>query len=314
VTEGEPEPSRAAPTLVERSLAGGAVAGASASAAGLPPLATLAATAAGMALPYAEIVAHRVFDEFKSDARARVDEMLAAADHELGGGGPEALADLASKSDQTRLLTAMAVDAAARTAWPARVVALGRVLAAGLIAEDEAKIDEQQLALSAMADMERPHVNLLDLLVNRVPEWTGPVSWAAEPYARPSAPLGWQVGQRRWTVLQIVSARPSLSPVVTSLLGTLQRHGLAVQNDNTAEAIENYSKFTAEDIERRTRRGGGGMPPIPAAPKKLTPSDRMRIAPETSWSPTELGERVLGYYRLAAAEFDAAPAEPCTGN
>jgi hypothetical protein len=30
--------------------------------------------------------------------------------------------------------------------------------------------------------------------------------------------------------------------------------------------------------------------------------DLMRIAAVPTWSPTELGERVLGYYRLAATE------------
>jgi hypothetical protein len=60
------------------------------------------------------------------------------------------------------------------------VRALGRVLADGLIADDK-KIDMVQLALTAMADLERPHVMVLDLLTN----YFGPVlihwsiSWAA---------------------------------------------------------------------------------------------------------------------------------------
>ena len=52
------------------------------------------------------------------------------------------------------------------TAWPHKVRALGRVLADGLIADDEAKIDVVQLALTAMTDLERPHLMVLDLLAN----------------------------------------------------------------------------------------------------------------------------------------------------
>lgn len=41
--------------------------------------------------------------------------MLASTDSEFGDVGPDKLADLTIKSEQTLLLTAMAVDAAART-------------------------------------------------------------------------------------------------------------------------------------------------------------------------------------------------------
>jgi len=57
----------------------------------------------------------------------------AAAAEGSGCRDPDALAELVSKSEQSRLLTAMAMEAATSTPWPAKVVALGRVLAAGLI-------------------------------------------------------------------------------------------------------------------------------------------------------------------------------------
>ena len=77
------------------------------------------------------------------------------------------------------------MDAAQRTAWPPKVYALGRVLAAGLIASDEAEVDVQDQALAAMADLERLHIILLELLVKYEPDWTGE-RYVAVPHRVPS--------------------------------------------------------------------------------------------------------------------------------
>jgi len=262
----------------------------------------LGAVAAASALPYAERIAHLVFSEFKPDAQRRIDTMLASADEALGGEGADTLAGLSGKSERTRLLTVTAMDAAARTAWPPKVSALGRALAAGLIANDDAKIDIEQLALTAMAEIEAPHVSLLDLLVNFEPRRRRWREWEAEPYKEPQWPRvpgtddEWRAGRRTWTIAQIGSARPPLRPVIASIIGTLQRHGLAAQNDNVANAIENFSKQLAEDVSRRSRRGGAGQPTVPAAPIRITSSDASRLTPSANWSATELGARVLGFY------------------
>lgn len=75
------------------------------------------------------------------------------------------------RSPQTRLLTAVAPDAATRTAWPPKVVALASVLAAGLIADGDAVLIPQY-SLTAMAELERLDVSLLDLLVQHRPGMT----------------------------------------------------------------------------------------------------------------------------------------------
>jgi len=80
---------------------------------------------------------------------------------------------------QKRLLNVYLILAAAGTVWPPKVVALRRVLAAGLIAENETDIDLQESALTAMAEMERPHVMLLDLLVRYEPEAVSNGGWKA---------------------------------------------------------------------------------------------------------------------------------------
>jgi hypothetical protein len=207
-------------------------------------------------------------------------------------------ADMIGQSDHTVLLTARAMAGAAGTAWPDKVYALGRALADGLMAEPD-DVNVADLVIPAMTDMERPHLNLLDLLIHWEPEQTGPEEWRATPYTKPARPT--PRGRLPWTLPRIVSVRPALEPVLSSLIGTLERHGLAVQNDNVAEAIENYSRANEEDIKRRTRRGGAGQPNVPAAPRPLSRLHILGgIVPEESWSPTPLGERVLDYYRLAA--------------
>jgi hypothetical protein len=153
--------------------------------------------------------------------------------------------------------------------------------------------------------LERPHVELLDLLANRTPWQTGPDSWDAKPDVEPRPGLP---GLPRWTGPQIASARPALEPALSGLLGTLQRHGLAAQNDNLAEAIERYSKATVDDIKRRTAPGRGGQHAAPALPRELSKLDVFgQVVPKQTWSATPLGERVLEYYHLAAEEFDQHP-------
>jgi hypothetical protein len=294
--DGEDETEQP-PSRVQR-----AVAAAAGAAVGiwLGPGGMLAGAAAG---PYLEELARRAWDEFRPDSQRRQAEMLGST-AAASGRDPEELAGLLGASEHSRLLTAQALSGAAGTAWPPKVSALGRALADGLIADDT-QANLADLVLPAMIDMERPHVELLDLLANRIPIQIGPDSWDAKPdlKTRPG-----RRGPPRWTVPRIARARPALQPALSSLMGTLQRHGLANQNDNLAEAIENYSKANENDISRRSLRGGGGRPTTPAAPRALSRLDPFgHVVPEPTWSVTSLGERVLEYYHLAAAEFDEHP-------
>jgi hypothetical protein len=68
-------------------------------------------------------------------------------------------------SDSRRLQAGIALSAASRTAWPPKVVALGRALATGLAATDDVRIDTEPLIMAALADIEFPQASLLELLV-----------------------------------------------------------------------------------------------------------------------------------------------------
>lgn len=259
----------------------------------LGPGGAIAGAAAG---PYLQDLASKAWDEFRTDSQRRQADMLRSA-AEAAEAGPEELAGLIGKSEQTRLLTATAMAGASRTAWPPQVAALGRALADGLIAADTAQPNIADLVLPAMAEMERLHVSLLELLVRWVPETVAgrPVRTQVYRDSRTHAGDEWRADQRIWSARLIGEVRPPLLPVLTGLIGTLQRHGLAVQHDDTASVLANYSK-------QFDLAATGMSAALSEAVLKHN------ITPPPSWSPTELGERVLGYYRLAAAEFDAAQA------
>ena len=231
-------------------------------------MAGAAGAIAGAALgPMLEPLVRGVWAELSESARQRQTDALFWA---IRTGIPvDELEDRINASDRTQLLTAFALNAATRTAWEDKVRTLGRSLAAGLLADDNAKIDTEQMIIAAITDLEGPHLSMLDLLVRwavvyelDVPTIAGSVNVASrQPVDIPRYSYGvgpgrkWNLHNRTWSTSEIDEARPSLAPIKLSLIGTLQRHGLAVQNGNT-------------------------------------------------WSPTELGEQVFLRFRDAGADLD----------
>jgi hypothetical protein len=156
-------------------------------------------SAAGAGLgPYLREFVDRVRDEWRVDQRQNI-EVMAETAATVGGWSPNEFGEQMGRSPRTRLLTATAAEAAAKTAWPPKVVALGRVLAAGLIADDDAVVDRDQLALLAMAEIERPQLLVLDEL----------------------ASSGWVISTH-----DLVHKHRQLAGVLSTVLGPLQRHGL----------------------------------------------------------------------------------------
>ena len=87
-----------------------------------------------------------------------------------------------------------------------------------------------------------------------------------------------------------------------SLLGTLQRHGLVVQNDKTGEAIEKYAQEFEKKLGDQYRREGraGAFRPS-SVPRVNNPA---KLAPEPTWSPTELGEQVFLRFHEAGTKLE----------
>jgi hypothetical protein len=235
----------------------------------------------------------KVLAEFSQDAGRRAGDMMASAG-EASGCEPGELSDLARKSERARLLTATATLGAAGTTWPPKVQALGRVLADGLIAEDEAKIDLTEMALAAMAEMGRPHVSLLELLVHHVP-FEREDGWTSAPYRPDPSPQGGQSGSRAWEGEAILAIRPQLAPAFLGLIETLVRHALAFQVDQTAEAFGGFIRSQSAYQRRVANRIERGQLAIPEDGSGIS-------SVPLQWSATSFGEQVLDYYREARAE------------
>jgi hypothetical protein len=256
----------------------------------LGPAGALSGAAAG---PYLVDFARNVWDEIRPDAQRRQGEMLGAA-AEAAGQDLGGLAGMIGRSERTRLMTGIAMTGAAGTAWPPKVYALGRALADGLIPDDD-QVNIVDLVLPAMADMDRPHVSLLELLIRWVPDAaTGYLQ--VRPYPGDLQELDAEGPDRSWTASQIGEARPMLRPVVTSLIGTLLRHGLVTQNDNIPSVLAKY----ADELSHHW----GNLESSAPMPEFAT----RRIMQPPSWSPTPLGKQVLEYYRIAGDEFAEAHA------
>jgi len=254
------EPDRAGPKIA---------AGLTAAGAGVV-LGPGAALILGAVSPLFESLAERAWEELRPDARRRAAQVLSTA-AEAARCDAEQLGDLIDKSEQTRLQAGLAMAAAQRTTWPPKVRALGRVLAAGLIADGDA-VDVPQFALNAMVELDRLHVSLLDLLVRYEPSEVDQHDYVAVP--RSSDFDEWEPRGRKWQPVEVVSVRPELSPVFWSLAATLVRHALAEQHGTAIE-----------------RHGIGALDPF-------------HWNDGRSWLPTELGKQVLDYYLEAGAEAE----------
>ncbi len=203
-----------------------------------------------------------VWAELSASARKRQTDVLFWA---IRAGVPvDEMEARINASKRTELLTGVALDAASRTAWEDKVRTLGRSLAAGLLADDNATIDTEQMIIAAIADIEGPHLAMLELLVAwrpgrnvAEPLISGPLDLPRESHERPFDD-SWDVAWRDWSRRQIAHARPNLAPFAPSLLGTLQRHGLAVQNDKTGEAIEEYAQALEKQIAEYERQRATG--------------------------------------------------------
>lgn len=246
-----------------------------------------------------------IWAELSASARQRQTDMLFWA---IRTGIPvDELEDRMNASDRTQLLTAFALNAATRTAWEDKVRTLGRSLAEGLLAEDEAKIDTEQMIIAAITDIEGPQLAMLELLVawrpgrnTAEPLVSGPFNLPEESHSR-TLDGSWDGVWREWPRRLIANARPNLAPIMPTLLGTLQRHGLIVQNNNTGEAIERYSKKLEDKLGEQYAQIGRSGAFRPSGPPRVP--DPARLVPEPTWSPTELGEQVFLRFRDGGTEL-----------
>lgn len=151
--------------------------------------------------------------------------------------------------DPSRLaLFGEALTAAATSAVDSKVRVLGRALASGALAEDEALVDEERLWTRILLDIEAPHLRIMDYLMRDDP----------------------REGRGR-----IIAQQPDLASVAGAsylmtglLLTTLERHGLTKSRDGSSypksyqlanETFWERGGLASSLMERFRDAGGHGM-------------------------------------------------------
>jgi hypothetical protein len=109
--------------------------------------------------PGLAMLLHRVIQELSGLRSASAAQMLGGAARRLGRAPVDMIEDALSQPRHAQLL-GEAVQAAARTVNEQKLRALSRALANGL-SHDETRLDEEQLVLSALAEVDTPHIKLL---------------------------------------------------------------------------------------------------------------------------------------------------------
>lgn len=126
----------------------------------------------------------------------RVETMLEAATETAGS--DETLAAAIRASEETQELTFETAEAAARSRVPEVVVAMGRALANGLLA-DGTKLEESRMVIEALASLTPPHARVLQVMAD---------------------------GPGRQTELDIAARLDEWRDVLPRLLAGLEREGL----------------------------------------------------------------------------------------
>lgn len=119
----------------------------------------------------------------------------------------EELFDRAGRDDERIELTMKALSAAAQTANQAKVRALGRALANGVLTSDDAILDQEGYIVDALSRLEAPHVKVLDILsASRIPQLNG-VTYKRVDLA--------------WPIPAIAVKYPKAGAMMPSILATL---------------------------------------------------------------------------------------------
>jgi hypothetical protein len=287
MSEGSKDTAAKASAAAVGALVGTAIAG---------PAGAMVGAAAG---PFLEPIMSRVWDELASDSRTSTEQVLIEASVHSGL-TPEEFSDRISRDGTSRLLGGIAFSAGSRTRNKDKIRGLGRALSDGILADDDARIDETHLILRAIDDLETPHIAVLDLLVNYY-QGAAYFDGRTDPPERVDpnrrAPDGGPI-RPRWTQRDLDTARPGFHGSVPSLLGTLQRHGLAVAEQDIKKVLEQYQKDVRKAADSKSARP-------PRAEFKTRDL-------ETRWKATDLGSHVLDYLLKEQADADHGPSAAST--
>jgi hypothetical protein len=210
----------------------------------------------------------------RRDAAGRV--LLAAADA-IEADVEEVLLQ-AQADPRLELLAGQALAAGAGTVFEDKIAALGRVLARGLMADDEAMLDETSMMLDALSQLEAPHVRILAIFADDANAL--PVARSSRAFKDPYA-----AAQYRWRAYEISDLRNNFPHYGIGLIGiisTLERGGMVgtVGPD-------------MEKVFKEMQRHDGSSPFAPHG---------LRRAGDVRWRITPLGYEVFRVVREGGEE------------
>jgi hypothetical protein len=235
--------------------------------------------------PGLAMLLHRVIQELSGLRSASAAQMLGGAARRLGRAPVDMIEDALSQPRHAQLL-GEAVQAAARTVNEQKLRALSRALANGL-SHDETRLDEEQLVLSALAEVDTPHIKLL---IQLGPERSRSRTTSSNLRSR-TAP------SRGRTAASLANACNMSEPAARAALSVLQRAGLAAR-DESADVVR-YDRLIMEIqgelnklIELALKPPKDGRVPTSKRPRTL---DRPGVPSRLGWVITPFGSHCLAY-------------------
>jgi hypothetical protein len=222
--DDEESPSK----LAELSVVG-AVGGGLAAAAGLidPALGIPAGVAAG-GVPALFLLGRQWFR-----ARVRNGDRALAAGATHANVSVDDLVEKASTDEFTLKLAGDAIDAAMRSALDAKIIALGRALATGVMSSDESVAGFEQRVVQALSRVELPEARVLQVI--------------SRDYPKKSSFLGLEIGWTEESIRQRLP--PSYALLVAPALAVLAGEGLILdRNIGSMNAIAPSGQFRLTDF------------------------------------------------------------------
>jgi hypothetical protein len=148
-----------------------------------------------------------------------------------------------------------AVRASADTALEAKLRAVGRRLAAGLMAPDDDGVGVQRVIIETLGDLELPHWQTLDQMTRRY-----------EGYGQPRDDTGRSFSYG-WTMKALQDHLPSLTPILGAVIPVLLSRGLiagtalgSIGYDGAPEekwVVTNFGHGCLAELQERGRRPSG---------------------------------------------------------
>lgn len=203
-----------APVWLEAARKSGA--GAAGSLLGYTLAGTPGAIIGGAAPPVLELALGWLGDQWREQSSRSGQQVLEGAAAESGL-SPEQLASRLGGTPKRLQLAGLTLSAAAMTTDQDKLRALARALGAG--ATDDALVDPEMLAVTALADMEAPHIKVLQRMAAS--------SYAGGRWRR----INDRFQFRPWTKSALEREIPEMGYALEPVLGTLLRHGLLIEID-----------------------------------------------------------------------------------